>query len=108
MVGITLQSGPFRRINYVKHRADPVRSFSMRSMQVCLHALPPPPYVQAHAIAKRSKAKCKAKRSELQTPLTRRTVRRISMSGMFADSYITFDIIKLDDKLGFCPDLKES
>ena len=24
MVGITLQSGPFRRINYVKHRADPV------------------------------------------------------------------------------------
>ena len=28
-----------------------------------------------HAIAKRSKAKCKAKRSEVQTPLTRRTGR---------------------------------
>ncbi len=25
MVGITLQDGPSRRINYVKHRADPVR-----------------------------------------------------------------------------------
>ena len=32
-----------------------------------------------HAIAKRSKAKCKAKRSELQTPLTRRTGWRISV-----------------------------
>ena len=34
MVGITLQSGPFRRINYVKHRADPVANNHEQSRKI--------------------------------------------------------------------------
>lgn len=41
------------------------------------HAIAKRSKANCKAIAKRSKANCKAKRSELQTPLTRRTVRRI-------------------------------